>query len=64
MLSDVVQYVLDLLDIRNYVTIPPIIVGIDESNDPKLPFKDALVDNQRIDYYDRHFDYLHTAIFK
>ncbi|CAN6556041.1 unnamed protein product [Malus baccata var. baccata] len=38
--------------------------GIDESNDPKLPLKDALVDNQRIDYYDRHFDYLHTAIFK
>ncbi|KAH7543603.1 hypothetical protein FEM48_Zijuj02G0201300 [Ziziphus jujuba var. spinosa] len=36
--------------------------SIDEFNDPKLTLEQALVDNQRIDYYRRHLYYLQKAI--
>ncbi|GMN26516.1 hypothetical protein TIFTF001_001342 [Ficus carica] len=38
--------------------------GIDEFDNPKLTLKQALIDNQRIDYYFRHLSYLQKAIKK
>ncbi|XP_030953635.1 beta-glucosidase 12-like [Quercus lobata] len=36
--------------------------GIDEFNNATLSLKEALVDNQRIEYYDKHLQYLLRAI--
>ncbi|PON69727.1 Glycoside hydrolase [Parasponia andersonii] len=36
--------------------------GIDEFNDPNLSLEEALIDNQRIDYYYRHLYHLQKAI--
>ncbi|XP_062083937.1 beta-glucosidase 12-like [Humulus lupulus] len=36
--------------------------GIDEFNNPKLSLEQALIDNQRVDYYFRHLSYLKKAI--
>ncbi|XP_021803430.1 beta-glucosidase 13-like, partial [Prunus avium] len=36
--------------------------GYDDIDDPKLPLEEALIDNQRVDYYHRHLDYLNIAI--
>uniref|UniRef100_A0A7N2KL27 Uncharacterized protein n=1 Tax=Quercus lobata TaxID=97700 RepID=A0A7N2KL27_QUELO len=36
--------------------------GTDEFNDPTLSLEEALADNYRIDYFYRHFQYIHRAI--
>ncbi|XP_060668455.1 beta-glucosidase 12-like [Ziziphus jujuba] len=36
--------------------------GMDEHNDPTLSLEQALIDNQRIDFYHRHLYHLHKAI--
>ena len=37
-------------------------IGTDEFNDPTLSLEEALADNYRIDYFYRHFQYIHRAI--
>ncbi|RXH73441.1 hypothetical protein DVH24_016263 [Malus domestica] len=37
---------------------------VDEANDPKLSFEEALLDNQRIKYYDEHLYYVQESIRK
>ncbi|GMN26518.1 hypothetical protein TIFTF001_001343 [Ficus carica] len=44
--------------------LPYSYTGINEFNNPKLSLKQALIDNQRIDYYFRHLAYLQKAIKK
>jgi hypothetical protein len=44
------------LNIYNYI------VGIDEVNNATLSLEEALVDNQRIEYYYSHLWYLRKAI--
>ncbi|XP_048324949.2 beta-glucosidase 12-like [Ziziphus jujuba] len=58
-----------ILDILLYIKTkyqnPPVYItenGINELNDAKKPLKEALLDNQRIDYHSRHLYYLKKAI--
>nr|TKR58119.1 beta-glucosidase 24-like [Populus alba] len=36
--------------------------GVDETDNPTLPLKEALIDNQRIDYFHQHLSFVQKAI--
>jgi beta-glucosidase len=45
-----------------YISPPYFAEGVDETDNPRLPLKEALIDNQRIDYFHQHLSFVQKAI--
>ncbi|KAL3596385.1 hypothetical protein D5086_008022 [Populus alba] len=45
-----------------YISPPYSAEGVDETDNPTLPLKEALIDNQRIDYFHQHLSFVQKAI--